>query len=400
MRIEDAARSAIRPTKRPQNPGVDPDVGPDPLTLRQLNRATLQRQLLLDRSSTPVLDVIRHLVGLQAQEPPDPYIGLWSRVQDFHPTELETLLLDRQVVRLVVQRGTVHAVTADDCLTLRPLAQPILTQQLYTHQDYRGSFDGVDLDNVMAHASDVLAESPRTTRQLRDALADRFPQHNAAALAFACRNLLPFIQVPPRGLWSTPGQVVGTTAAAWLGRPLEPEPSVDDIIMRYVAAFGPATVRDAATWSRYTGLREVFDRLRPRLRTFRDEDGREYFDLPDAVRPDADTPAPVRILPQYDNVLLSHADRSRFTAGGDYSQIWMETTGFLGNVLVDGMLVGMWRFDQATRVVQSGTTPATLTFTTRPLATQAITEVGAEAERFLRFVSPNGSHDIRFRVPD
>lgn len=304
-------------------------------------------------------------------------------------------------MRLVVQRGTVHAVTAADCLTLRTLAQPILTQQLYAHQDYRGSFDGVDLDDVMTYASGVLAESPRTTRQLRSALAARFPEYNAAALAFACRNLLPFIQVPPRGLWSTPGQVVGTTAEAWLGRALEPEPSVDDVMMRYVAAFGPATVRDAATWSRYTGLRDVFDRLPPRLRTFHDEDGREYFDVPAAIRPDANAPAPVRFLPQYDNVLLSHADRTRFAAGEDYSKIWMDTTGFLGNVLFDGMLAGMWRFDQPTRVVQAGKTPAVLSITTmRPLRPQATDEAAAEAERFLRFVSPNGAHDIRFHVPE
>jgi len=349
----------------------------------------------------PALDVVRHLVGLQAQEPPDPYIGLWSRLQDFQTAELETLILDRRVVRLVVQRGTVHAVTADDCLTLRPLAQPILTQQLYSHSDYRGSFDGVDLDEVMAYAGTVLAESPRSTKQLREALVARFPEHSAAALAFACRNQLAFIQVPPRGLWSSPGQVVGTTAEALLGRPLEPDPSVDDIIMRYVAGFGPATVRDAATWSRYTGLREVFDRLRPRLRTFVDEAGREYFDVPDATHPDADTSAPVRFLPQYDNVLLSHADRSRFTAGEHYSNIWMETTGFLGNVLVDGMLVGMWRFDSGTRVVQAGKTPGVLTITTtRPLSAEAAAAVDVEAQRFLQFVSPAGTFDVRVRSLD
>ncbi len=308
------------------------------------------------------------------------------------------MILDRRVVRLVVQRGTVHAVTADDCLTLRPLAQPILTQQLYSHSDYRGSFDGVDLDEVMAFASTVLADSPRSTNQLREALAARFPEHNPAALAFACRNQLAFIQVPPRGLWSKSGQVVGTTAEAWLGRSLDPEPSVDDIIVRYIAAFGPATVRDAGTWSRYTGLREVFDRLRPRLRTFVDDGGREYFDVVDATHPDADTPAPVRFLRHYDNVLLAHADRSRFTAGENYSNTWMETTGFLGNVLVDGMRVGLWRFDHGTRAVQAGESPGILTITTaRPLPATAAAAIDIEVQRFLQFVSPTGTYDVRFR---
>ena len=370
------------------------------LTRRQLNRATLARQMLLERVDMTALEAIRFLVGLQAQEPPDPYIGLWSRLTSFDTAELETLILDREVVRLVVQRGTVHAVTADDCLLLRPLAQPILTQQLHSHSDYRGRFDDVDLDEVMAVAEEVLSEQPHTTRQLRDALGERFPQHHAAALAFACRNLLAFIQVPPRGLWATPGQVVGTTAKAWIGRDLDPRPSVDDVMLRYVGAFGPATVQDAATWSRYTGLREVFERIRPQLRTYRDEDDREYFDVPDGPLPDPDTPAPVRFLPQYDNVLLSHADRSRFTDGGDYSEIWMNTSGFLGNVLVDGMLVGMWRFDQPTRAVQQGKTPGRLTITTRPLSQSDATAVTEEANRFVEFVSPGGRHDVELTTPD
>ncbi len=356
--------------------------------------------MLLERAAMTALDAIRHLVGLQAQEPPDPYIGLWSRLDGFETEELEKLILDREVVRLVVQRGTVHAVTADDCLVLRPLAQPILTQQLHSHSDYRGRYDGVELDAVMAFAREVLTESPRNTRQLRDALGKQFPEHHPAALAFACRNLLPFIQVPPRGLWATPGEVVGTTAEAWIGRPLESNPSVDDVMMRYLTAFGPATVPDAATWSRYTGLREVFERIRSRLRTFRDEDGREYFDVPDGPLPDPDTPAPVRLLPQFDNLLLSHADRSRFTSGDDYSEIWLNTTGFLGNVLVDGMLVGMWRFDQPTRVVQRGRTSGVLTITTtRKLSRHDASAVKAEARRFAGFVSPGAEHDIVLTTP-
>ena len=374
-------------------------MAPDTLSLRQLNRATLARQLLLQRAPMPAIEAIRHLVGLQAQEPPDPFIGLWSRLAGFATDELDQLLLDRAVVRLVVQRGTVHVVTAEDCLELRPLAQAVLTQQLYSHSGYRGAFDGVDLDTVMAHARDVLAESPRSTLQLRGALAERFPEHDAAAMAFACRNLLPFIQVPPRGLWGRPGQVVGTTAEAWLGRPISDAPSVDAVMLRYVAAFGPATVQDAATWSRYTGLREVFERLRPQLRTYRDDAGREYFDVPHAPVVDADTPAPVRLLPQYDNLLLSHADRTRFSCGVDFSHIWLDTAGFLGTVLVDGTVAGMWRFDRPTREVQAGKKPAMLTITTgAPLAKRDAQAVEAEAARFTAFVSPTGTIDVRLAV--
>ena len=379
-------------------------MAPDVLTLRQLNRATLARQHLLERVSMPAIEAIRHLVGLQAQEPPDPFIGLWSRLAGFATAELDQLLLDRAVVRLVVQRGTVHVVTAEDCLVLRSLAQPVLTQQLYSHSGFRGAFDDVDLDAVMAVARELLTHSPRSTKQLRAGLGARFPDHDAAAMAFACRNLLPLIQVPPRGLWARSGEVVGTTAEAWLGRTVSPAPSgdpdhpVDRVMLRYVASFGPATVQDAATWSRYTGLREVFERLRPQLRTYRDESGKEYFDVADGQVVDVDTPAPVRFLPQYDNLLLSHADRNRFSGGADFSHIWLNTTGFLGTLLVDGMVVGMWRFGRPTREVQVGKKPATLTITTgAPLSAADADAVEAEAARFAAFVCP-GTVDVRLSV--
>lgn len=372
----------------------------DVLSLRQLNRATLARQLLLERVAEPAHEVIEHLVGLQAQEPQDPYIGLWSRITDFDPAELEQLLLDRRVVRLTVQRGTVHAVTADDCLVLRPLAMPILAQQLRNHPEHGPKLDGVDLDAVMATASELLAARPRNSRQLRAALADHYPDHDAAALTFACRNRLAFVQVPPRGLWSRNGEVVGTTAEAWLGKPLATEADAPAVMRRYLAAFGPATVRDAATWSRYTGLRGVFERLRPELRTYHDADGREYFDIPDGPLPDPDVAAPVRLLPQYDNLLLSHADRTRFSSGADYSQIWLGQTGFVGSVLVDGTLAGMWRFDQPTRVAINSAGPLVLTIRTSRLSRRARDEVAAEAERFAEFVAPAAHHDIRFETVD
>jgi hypothetical protein len=370
------------------------------LTLRQLNRATLARQHLLERVAMPAYDLVEQLVGLQAQEPRDPYVGLWSRLVDFDVTELETLLLDRRVVRLTVQRGTVHVVTADDCLVLRPLAQRVLTQQLHAHRDYGPRLRDVDLDAVVTEAASVLTV-PRSTAQLRAELAARFPQHDAAAMAFACRNLLPLIQVPPRGLWTRSGQVVGTTALAWLGRDIDPEPSVDDVIVRYVAAFGPATVQDAATWSRYTGLREVFDRLRGKLRTYHDEDGREYFDVPDGLLPDPAAPAPVRFLPQYDNVLLSHKDRRRFMAEDPtaLSSIWMEQTGFIGSVLIDGLVAGMWRIDAPKQPATEPPEPATLTVTTvRRPARAVAANVEREGARFLGFACPGVDHAVRLQV--
>lgn len=366
----------------------------DRLTLRALNRATLARQSLLERSRLPALETIRHLVGLQAQEPRDPYIGLWSRIADFAAEELERLLTDRTVVRLTVQRGTVHAVAAEDCFLLARLARPILTQQLHSHQQYGPLLDNVDLQDAMNVAGGILAEAPVNTRRLREALGNRFPQQDAAALTFACRNLLAFIQVPPRGLWTTSGEVVGTTAEAWLGRSDDGSGSVDDVMVRYLEAFGPATVADARTWSRYTGLREVFDRLAPRLRRFVDDGGVEYLDLPDAPRPDPAVPAPIRFLPQYDNLLLAHADRRRFI-DSDLSRLWIGATGFVGGLLVDGMLRGIWRFDRPFREVVAGK-PSPLTITASPgLSKTETTEVEAEAEAFTRFIAPDGVNDIQ-----
>jgi len=219
---------------------------------RALNRATLARQLLLGRSPMAPLDAVRQLVGMQAQVPLNPYHGLWSRLDGFRPESLAQLLLDRKVVRIVVMRGTIHLVTAEDCLVLRPLAQPVLDKELARHPLFGPALRGVDLGPALAAARELLAEQPMSGGQLRAAFADRFSDLDAAALAYACRNHLAFIQVPPRGVWGRKGQVKSTTAEVWLGRPLEEHPSIDDVMLRYLGAFGPASVADAATWSRLT----------------------------------------------------------------------------------------------------------------------------------------------------
>jgi hypothetical protein len=316
------------------------------LSRRALNRATLARQLLLERAAMPALDAVAHLVGMQAQVPLNPYTGLWSRLAGFEPVELAGLILDRRVVRIVVMRATIHLVTAEDCLRLRPLTQEVLDKELTHHRDFAPELRGVDLGPVLAYAREVFAESPRSTTSLRAVLGERFPDVHAGALAYACRCLLPLVQVPPRGVWSQTSQVTLTTADAWLGRPLAAQPSIDQVMLRYLAAFGPASVADAGTWSRITGLREVFERLRPQLMTFRDERGRELFDLPDAPRPDPETPAPARFLPEYDNVLLSDDDRSRF-AGEPFSA----EGPVHGTVLVDGFVAGVWALDGSTLTV-------------------------------------------------
>jgi len=362
----------------------------DVLTARALNRATLSRQLLLERTRRPALDVIDHLVGMQAQEPLNPYLALWSRLDGFEPGELSQLLIDRKVVRIVVMRGTVHLVTADDCLVLRPLAQPVLDKEIARHPEHAPSLVDVDMEPVLAFVRELVAEQPHSGRQLRAALADRFPDEDAAALTYACRCYLPFVQVPPRGVWGRSAQVSSTTAESWLGRPLATDASIDDVVLRYLGAFGPATVADVAAWSRLTGFREVVDRLRPRLRPFRDERGRELFDLPEAPRPDPDTPAPARFLPEYDNVLLSHADRSRFAADPDLTRMFGGDRPVKGTVLHDGTTIATWWIDRP-----KGATATLIVDHLPGLTKQALAEVGSEAATAARFLVDGAEHDVR-----
>ncbi len=369
----------------------------DVLTRRELNRATLARQLLLERSNLPVLDVVEHLVGLQAQVPRDPYTALWSRLDGFRPDELSQLLLDRKVVRIAVMRSTIHLVSADDCLVLRPLVQPVLDGELSRHPEYGPALVGVDLGAVMDVARPLLATQPMTGAQLRTAMAERFPDPHPAALAYACRNRLAFVQVPPRGLWGRSGQVTSTTAEAWLGRPLDPAPSIDEAVMRYFAAFGPAAVADVTTWSRLRGLREVVDRLRPRLRTFRDERSRELFDLPEAPRPDADTPAPARFLPTYDNAVLSHADRSRLLSDDDRKRLGAGPGPVHGSVLYDGVGSATWHIDRD----RAGGKATLVVDHVERLTKRATAALAAEGRRLLRFLAGDAdTHDVRFTALD
>jgi winged helix DNA-binding protein len=363
------------------------------LSRRALNRATLARQLLLRRSEMPVLGAIERLVGMQAQVPLNPYTGLWSRLAGFRPESLARAIEQRRAVRIVLMRATIHLVSADDCLLLRPLVQPVLDGELARHPEHGPALRGVDLDPVLAAARTILADQPQTGAGLRGALGERFPEHDAVALAHACRNLLALVQVPPRGVWGRTGQVTTTTVEAWLGRPLASEPSIDAVVLRYLAAFGPAAVADVAAWSRLTGFRAVLERLRPRLRTFRDERGRELFDLPDAPRPDPDTPAPPRFLPEYDNLLLSHADRSRFVPEKWRAQAPDPARPVHGSVLHDGALCATWRLE---RDRDRGS--ATLTVDhLGPLTARARAALAAEGRLLLRFVAADADgHEVRF----
>jgi len=352
----------------------------DVLTDRALNRATLARQMLLERSTTvDPMTAVDRLVGLQAQNPLDPYLALWSRLADFDPDVVGRAVDDRHLVRAVVMRGTIHLLTADDALALPAVVQPVLDAEIARHSEYAPHLRDVDIAPVVAFARKVLAEQPATMTRLRAAIAERFPDVHPAAAAYATRCLVPLVQVPPRGVWGRKGQVTLTPVDAWLGRPLGTAPAPDGAVLRYLAAFGPAAVADVAAWCRLTGMREVLDRLAPGLRTFTDERGRTLYDVPDGPLPDPDVEAPVRFLPEYDNSLLSFADRNRF--GSDENRRFSGGRDpFKGSVLVDGRVRAIW-----SPVPGAPKGRPAVTVTHHPLPAPQAADVEAEGRRMAVF---------------
>jgi hypothetical protein len=320
----------------------------DVLSLRALNRATLARQLLLQRHELSAVEVIERLAGMQAQAPNAPYVGLWTRVHGFRTDELAKLITERTVVRVPLMRATIHLVTARDFAAFRPVVQLVLERGLFTGSPFGRQLAGLELTELIAAARALLDEKPRTRTELRTLLGKRWPEHEPTSLAYAATYLMPLVQVPPRGIWGRSGPIAWTTSERWLGRGVDSDPAPDAMALRYLTAFGPATVMDVQAWSGLTRLREVIDRLRPQLRTFHDERGRELFDLPDAPRPDPDTPAPPRFLPEYDNLLLSHADRGRVIVGdrrlgSPKVPLFPGNGGNFGTILIDGFWQGMWK---------------------------------------------------------
>ncbi|WP_330261458.1 winged helix DNA-binding domain-containing protein [Streptomyces sp. NBC_00539] len=360
------------------------------LGARALSRATLARQLLLHRTPMPAADAVSHLVGLQAQNVRPPYFQLHARLAGFRPAELAALMESREVVRMVTMRSTLHTHTAHDALTLRPLVQEARDREL---GNFRAGLTGVDLDRLARTARDFVEAEPRTMGEIREELLTHWPGADPQALSVAARCRLPLVQVTPRGVWGRSGQVRLTTAEHWLGRPAGEPQRLDDVVLRYLGAFGPASVNDMQTWAGLTRLREAFERLRPRLVVFRDENGVELFDLPDAPRPAPDTPAPPRFLPEFDNLLLSHADRARVVPPRLKGRSWSGNQAHR-TLLLDGFLAGLWTAEAGVLTVELFD----------PVPQAAEEEIAAEGERLLAQMGtgpgtqevPAGAGRIRF----
>jgi hypothetical protein len=357
---------------------------------RALNRATLARQLLLQRTDRPVPDVVEHLVGLQAQTPHSWYVGLWSRIAGFQPDIAVDLITGRALVRVALMRSTIHLVTASDAWRLRPLLQPVLDRDLFTNHIHGRGIRGMDIAALVDAGRELLTQ-PRTPRALGALLHERWPDRPANTLAYAVRNQLPLVQVPPRGLWGRSGPIAHVSAESWLGGERPAGATLADAVRRYLGAFGPATVKDVQTWSGLTRLREIVDGMD--LVAIRGEDGSELFDLPDAPRPDPDTPAPPRFLYDFDNLMLSYADRSRVITD-EFKRLSVRPHGPVPEaVLVDGVTAGEWTLGRAGGV-------ATLTVRTyRPLPAVTADAVEAEAAGLLGFLAPDAEvRDVELHV--
>ncbi|MFI5225948.1 MAG: winged helix DNA-binding domain-containing protein [Candidatus Limnocylindrales bacterium] len=372
---------------RPQRT-VMPAYGPI-LDRRSLNRALLARQGLLERSATRPLEMIERLAGMQSQVPNAPYVGLWSRLERFEPDDLAGLLTGRAAVRATLMRGTVHLVSADDALAMRSVVRPVI-ERGFGASPFARALAGLDIDAVIAMGRSLLEERPRTRAELGRLLREDWPDRDATSLAYAATYLIPLVQVPPRGVWGRSGQATWTTMEGWLGRPPSESPDADELVLRYLAAFGPATVSDASAWSGLTALRATFERLRPRLRTFTDEQGRELFDLPDGRLPEPSTPVRPRFIGEFDNVLVAYADRSRIIPDEHRDRILHG----LGTpmVLLDGSVRATWK------VVRGAGEAASLEVAPYdPLGTADRRAIEEEGDRLLRFFAPDAiAREIRF----
>jgi hypothetical protein len=352
-------------------------VTPETLTTRQLNRATLARQLLLAREPIGAVEAIGRLGGLQAQEAAPPFIGLWTRLAGFEREHLLTALRGREIVRATLMRATLHLVGADDYVSFRPALQPVMERAA---RALGARAAGLEPERVLPAARALLLEGPRGFNELRRLLQEQFPAVNDRALGYTVRTHVPLVMLPTDARWGFPPVADFTLADTWLGRAVPADGSVEAVVLRYLAAFGPASAADAQTWSGLQRLAPVLDGLRPQLVVFKGETGRrELFDLPDAPRPGEDAPAPARLLPEFDNLVLAHADRTRLLADEYRGALVTKNLRVRASFLWDGMVAGTWEIERKRAAATLVMTPF------QALPARALEALTAEAEALLRF---------------
>ena len=363
----------------------------DALTRQQLNRATLARQMLLAREAVSPIAAVERLCGMQAQEPKPPFIGLWTRVEGFRREALHRALHEREIVRATLMRGTLHLLGAGDYVAFRPALQPVMTQAMRV---LGARAEGLDLARLLPTARALLEGGPRTFDELRAELAKAFPRFDARALGYAVRLHLPLVMVPTPDRWAFPAVTRFALAEGWLDAPLPDDGPPEALVLRYLAAFGPATAADVQAWFGLHGMKRVLDALRPRLRVFADDRGRDLFDLPDAPRPDEDAAAPPRYLPEFDNLVLAHADRTRLLADEHRDLVVTKNLRVRATFLWNGFVAGTWRTERKKGAAALHRTP----FSALPKA--AADGLAYEGDRLLRFIEEDAAtFDVRLGAP-
>jgi len=356
------------------------------LTRRALGRATLARQLLLDRVPLDAGEAVARLGGLQAQEARPPFVGLWSRLQGFAARDLHDALHDRRVVRGMAMRATLHLQTAGDHLATRAALAPVMERAAKVLGTRAAGLESVP---VLTAASEYLAAGPRTFAEIRDHLAGVFPEVNDRALGYTVRTLMPLVMVPTGDRWSFPADARFTPTQTWLGAPVDPAAGPEALVERHLAAFGPATAADVQAWSGLNGIAAVLKGMAARLETFQGEGRRVLYDLPDAPRPDEDVPCPPRFLPDFDSLVLAHADRTRVIADEHRAQLVTKNLRVRATFLWDGEVAGTWSVERAKGTAILRVAP----FARLPRGAAAA--LRDEGEALVRFVDAEaGAHEV------
>jgi hypothetical protein len=345
---------------------------------RAINRATLARQLLLERTDASATEVVGRLAGMQGQEAKHPFVGLWSRMHGFGDEHLMAAVRKRDIVRATLFRGTLHLVTGKDYLRFRSTLSPVLESWLRVLGDRA---EGMQPEKVVKAAKALLVHEPLTFAELRDALVREFPNVNERALGFCTRMMVPLVMFPTDTRWGWPANARFTPAEEWLGATIEPQAVPEELLLRYLEAFGPATPADFQTWSGLSKVKPLFDSLD--LERLADENGKTLYDVPGGLRPDADTPAPVRFLPEFDNLLLAHAKRDRIIADEHKPAVFTKNLRVRATYTVDGLVAGLWTAEKKRAVATLLVKP--FGRTTKKIAT----ELKREGIGLLRYLEPD-----------
>ena len=312
------------------------------LTLRELNRTSLHRQMLLERQDVSVKNAVDRLIGMQSQIPNPAYIGLWSRLKNFTKDDLTQAIENREIVRAAMMRSTLHLVTVDVYGKIQK------TIQLALEKGYRSFFgkyrDVVDVEKLIMMAKPFLEEEPRSMGNLRELLQPVHPDVEPNALTYAIRTYLPLVQVPPAGTWGVGTRATYVPADMWLNEPQEAD--VIALFKLYLAAYGPAMIMDFQAFTGLTSLTKTVNAEKDGFTIYQNEDGKDLFDLPDLDIIPGDTPVPVTFLPEYENALISYKDRNRILSDKHRKKVFLSAARVASTVLVDGFVAGTWKSER------------------------------------------------------